>query len=169
MNRKDLFACPFYFDRIELDTEKVSNTIISTPCMKAMSVDENILETNFKFLYEDEVKLWDKMETIAKKIYGASSISAPANVRKQIEDLQENGYGNFPVCVAKTQYSFSTDPTLRGAPTDHEIPIREVRLSAGAEFIVMVCGDIMTMPGLPKVPAAERIDIDDNGNIVGLF
>jgi len=113
--------------------------------------------------------LWDKMETIAKKIYGASSISAPANIKKQIDDLQANGYGKFPVCVAKTQYSFSTDPTLRGAPSDHEIPIREVRLSAGAEFIVMVCGDIMTMPGLPKVPAAERIDIDDDGNIIGLF
>ena len=126
-------------------------------------------ENNFKFLYPDEMSLWDKMETIAKKIYGASSISAPANVKKQIDDLQANGYGKFPVCVAKTQYSFSTDPTKKGAPTDHEIPIREVRLSAGAEFIVMVCGDIMTMPGLPKVPAAERIDIDDNGNIIGLF
>ena len=104
-----------------------------------------------------------------QKIYGASSISAPANIKKQIDDLQNNGYGNFPVCVANTQYSFSTDPTLRGAPSDHIIPIREVRLSAGAEFIVMVCGDIMTMPGLPKVPAAERIDIDDSGNIIGLF
>ena len=113
--------------------------------------------------------LWDKMETIAKKIYGASSITASASVKKQIEELQNNGYGEFPVCVAKTQYSFSTDPSLRGAPDNHEIPIREVRLSAGAEFIVMVCGDIMTMPGLPKIPAAERIDIDDDGNIVGLF
>ena len=109
------------------------------------------------------------METIAKKIYGASSISAPANVKKQIDELQANGYGGFPVCVAKTQYSFSTDPSLRGAPSNHEIPIREVRLSAGAEFIVMVCGDIMTMPGLPKVPARERIDIDADGNIIGLF
>ena len=126
-------------------------------------------ENNFKFLYPDEMSLWEKMETIAKKIYGASSISAPANVKKQIDDLQANGYGSFPVCVAKTQYSFSTDPAKKGAPTDHEIPIREVRLSAGAEFIVMVCGDIMTMPGLPKVPAAERIDIDDDGNIIGLF
>ena len=115
------------------------------------------------------MNIWDKMETIAKKIYGASGISAPANIKKQIDDLQANGYGKFPVCVAKTQYSFSTDPTLRGAPSNHEIPIREVRLSAGAEFIVMVCGDIMTMPGLPKVPAAERIDIDDDGNIIGLF
>jgi len=126
-------------------------------------------ENNFEYLYPDDMPLWDKMETIAKKIYGASTISAPANIKKQIDELQKNGYGNFPVCVAKTQYSFSTDPTLRGAPSNHEIPIREVRLSAGAEFIVMVCGDIMTMPGLPKVPAAERIDIDDSGNIIGLF
>jgi formate--tetrahydrofolate ligase len=131
------------------------------------TIDE--AENNFDYLYPDDMELWDKMETIAKKIYGASSISAPANIKKQIDDLQANGYGKFPVCVAKTQYSFSTDPTLRGAPSNHEIPIREVRLSAGAEFIVMVCGDIMTMPGLPKVPAAERIDIDDDGNIIGLF
>jgi formate--tetrahydrofolate ligase len=131
------------------------------------TIDE--AENNFEYLYPDDMNLWDKMETIAKKIYGASGISAPANIKKQIDDLQANGYGKFPVCVAKTQYSFSTDPTLRGAPSNHEIPIREVRLSAGAEFIVMVCGDIMTMPGLPKVPAAERIDIDDDGNIIGLF
>ena len=131
------------------------------------TIDE--AENNFDYLYPDDMELWDKMETIAKKIYGASSISAPANIKKQIDDLQANGYGKFPVCVAKTQYSFSTDPTLRGAPSNHEIPIREVRLSAGAEFIVMVCGDIMTMPGLPKVPAAERIDIADDGNIIGLF
>ena len=91
------------------------------------------------------------------------------NIKKQIDELQSNGYGKYPVCVAKTQYSFSTDPTLRGAPKDHVISIREVRLAAGAEFIVMVCGDIMTMPGLPKVPAAEKIDLDTDGNIVGLF
>ena len=131
------------------------------------TIDE--AENNFEYLYPDDMSLWDKMETIAKKIYGASGISAPANIKKQIDELQANGYGTFPVCVAKTQYSFSTDPMLRGAPSNHEIPIREVRLSAGAEFIVMVCGDIMTMPGLPKVPAAERIDIDDDGNIIGLF
>ena len=140
--------------------KELAETVVKT-------IDES--ENNFDFLYPDEMPLWDKMETIAKKIYGASSISAPANVKKQIDDLQANGYGSFPVCVAKTQYSFSTDPSKRGAPSDHEIPIREVRLSAGAEFIVMVCGDIMTMPGLPKQPAAERIDIDDNGNIIGLF
>ena len=126
-------------------------------------------ENNFKFLYEDDLDLWSKMETIAQKIYGASGISAPANIKKQIDDLQKNGYGKYPVCVAKTQYSFSTDPTLRGAPKEHVISIREVRLAAGAEFIVMVCGDIMTMPGLPKVPAAEKIDLDEDGNIIGLF
>jgi formate--tetrahydrofolate ligase len=126
-------------------------------------------ENNFKYLYEDDLDLWSKMETIAQKIYGASGISAPANIKKQIDELQKNGYGKYPVCVAKTQYSFSTDPLLRGAPTGHEITIREVRLAAGAEFVVMVCGDIMTMPGLPKVPAAEKIDLDDDGNIIGLF
>ena len=140
--------------------KELAETVVKT-------IDES--ENNFDFLYPDDMPLWEKMETIAKKIYGASSISAPANVKKQIDDLQANGYGSFPVCVAKTQYSFSTDPSKRGAPSNHEIPIREVRLSAGAEFIVMVCGDIMTMPGLPKVPAAERIDIDDEGNIIGLF
>ena len=130
-------------------------------------IDES--QNNFKYLYEDDLDLWSKMETIAQKIYGASGISASAKIKKQIDELQENGYGKYPVCVAKTQYSFSTDPTLRGAPSDHIITIREVRLAAGAEFVVMVCGDIMTMPGLPKVPAAEKIDLDENGNIIGLF
>ncbi len=126
-------------------------------------------ENNFKYLYEDDMDLWSKMETIAQKIYGASGISAPAKIKKQIDDLQKNGYGKYPVCVAKTQYSFSTDPTLRGAPSGHVITIREVRLAAGAEFVVMVCGDVMTMPGLPKTPAAEKIDLDKDGNIIGLF
>ncbi len=159
----------------ELDVPIVSSTHWADGGVGAKELAEVVVKTideaenNFDFLYPDDMTLWDKMETIAKKIYGASSISAPANIKKQIDDLQANGYGKFPVCVAKTQYSFSTDPSLRGAPSNHEIPIREVRLSAGAEFIVMVCGDIMTMPGLPKVPAAERIDIDDDGNIIGLF
>ena len=135
--------------------------------MVVKTIDE--VENNFKYLYEDDLDLWSKMEMIAQKIYGASGIDAPANIKKQIDELQSNGYGKYPVCVAKTQYSFSTDPTLRGAPKDHVISIREVRLAAGAEFIVMVCGDIMTMPGLPKVPAAEKIDLDADGNIVGLF
>ena len=159
----------------ELDVPIVSSTHWADGGEGAKELAEVVVDTienkpnNFKYLYEDDLSLWEKMETVAKKIYGASGISAPTNVIKQIEELQNNGYGKYPVCVAKTQYSFSTDPSLRGAPTDHVIPIREVRLAAGAEFIVMVCGDIMTMPGLPKIPAAERIDIDDDGNIVGLF
>ena len=113
--------------------------------------------------------LWDKMKTIATKIYGASDIAADTKVREQIKRLQESGYGHYPVCVAKTQYSFSTDPQMRGAPSGHIVTVREVRLAAGAEFVVMVCGDIMTMPGLPKVPSAAAIDVDDSGKIIGLF
>jgi formate--tetrahydrofolate ligase len=124
--------------------------------------------TDFKFVYEESLPLWDKMKAIATKIYGASDITADSKVRAQIKKLQEN-YGHYPVCVAKTQYSFSTDPQLRGAPSGHVVNIREVRLAAGAEFVVMVCGDIMTMPGLPKVPSAVSIDITDDGKITGLF
>jgi formate--tetrahydrofolate ligase len=127
------------------------------------------LPSTFKFVYEESEPLWQKMKTIATKIYGASDITADAKVRKQIKDLQEAGYGNYPVCVAKTQYSFSTDPKLRGAPSGHIVTIREVRLNAGAEFVVMICGDIMTMPGLPKVPSSVAIDVDESGKIVGLF
>jgi len=125
--------------------------------------------TNFKFVYEENAPLWEKVKTIATKIYGASDVTADAKVRNQIKRLQDEGYGSYPVCVAKTQYSFSTDPQLRGAPFGHVINIREVRLQAGAEFIVMVCGDVMTMPGLPKVPSANAIDVNDQGKIVGLF
>ncbi len=124
--------------------------------------------SNLKFCYDDEMSLWDKVNSIATRIYGASEVTADSKVRKQIADLQAAGYGHFPVCVAKTQYSFSTDAKLRGAPSNHSIDIREVRLSAGAEFVVMVCGDIMTMPGLPKLPSAEKIDLID-GKVVGLF
>jgi formate--tetrahydrofolate ligase len=120
------------------------------------------------FVYDDADTLWDKINKIAKKVYRASEVTADGKVRAQIRKLQEDGYGHFPVCVAKTQYSFSTDAGLRGAPEHHSINVREVRLSAGAEFIVMVCGDIMTMPGLPKVPSADRIDLVD-GKVVGLF
>ena len=124
---------------------------------------------HFKFVYEEGETLWQKMKDIATKIYHASDITADSKVRAQIKQLQDAGYGHYPVCVAKTQYSFSTDPKLRGAPTGHAVNIREVRLAAGAEFIVMICGDVMTMPGLPKVPAANAIDVDENGKIVGLF
>ncbi|MFN7645823.1 MAG: formate--tetrahydrofolate ligase [Burkholderiales bacterium] len=122
-----------------------------------------------RFAYEDDTPLWSKMEAIATRIYGASGIEADAKVRAQVERLQADGYGTWPVCVAKTQYSFSTDPTLRGAPSGHVVRVREVRLAAGARFVVMICGDVMTMPGLPKVPAAHAIDVDDDGRITGLF
>ena len=125
--------------------------------------------TGPKFVYDDQDSLWDKMKKVATRIYGAADISAPAKVKQQLKAWEEAGYGNYPICVAKTQSSFSTDPTLRGAPSGHVVNIREVRLAAGAQFIVMICGDIMTMPGLPKVPSAVKIDIDDNGKIVGLF
>ena len=125
--------------------------------------------SSFRFVYETELPLWNKMRTIATQIYGALDISANAKVRAQIQRLQDGGYGHYPVCVAKTQYSFSTDPQMRGAPSGHVVNVREVRLAAGAEFVVMVCGDIMTMPGLPKVPSACAIDVDADGKIVGLF
>ena len=125
--------------------------------------------SDFKFVYDDADTLWDKMTKVATKIYGASEITADSKVRAQIRKLQEDGYGHYPVCVAKTQYSFSTDPSLRGAPSGHSVNVREVRLAAGAEFIVMICGDVMTMPGLPKEPSASRIDIDAEGKVVGLF
>ncbi|MGA2024020.1 MAG: formate--tetrahydrofolate ligase [Steroidobacteraceae bacterium] len=124
--------------------------------------------SGFRFVYEDALPLWDKMRAIATRIYGASDIGASPDVRARIERLQADGYGHYPVCVAKTQYSFSTDPRVRGAPSGHIVQVREVRLAAGAEFVVMLCGDIMTMPGLPQVPAAERIDIDESGHIIGL-
>ena len=124
---------------------------------------------DFKTLYDNEMTLWDKTEHIAKNIYGASEIIADKKVRNQFKKLEDDGFGDYPICMAKTQYSFSTDPLLMGAPIGHDVPIREVRLSAGAEFIVVVCGEIMTMPGLPRVPAAEAIGLDENKEIKGLF
>ena len=121
------------------------------------------------YVYEDSDTLWNKMKAIATKVYGAADITADAAIRARIQKLQDDGFGHYPVCVAKTQYSFSTDPKLRAAPSGHMVNIREVRLAAGAEFVVMICGDIMTMPGLPKEPASARIDIDDDGKISGLF
>ncbi|MDC3138534.1 formate--tetrahydrofolate ligase [Candidatus Pelagibacter sp.] len=123
----------------------------------------------FKFLYEDELPLFKKIEKIAQEIYSASEVVADTKVRQQLKDFEEKGYGKLPVCIAKTQYSFSTDPNLKGAPTGHVLPVREVRLSSGAEFIVVVCGEIMTMPGLPRVPAADSIKLNDKGEIEGLF
>jgi len=123
---------------------------------------------DFRFVYEDDATLLNKVKAVATKIYGASEVTADSKVRAQIKKLQQDGYGHYPVCIAKTQYSFSTDPQLRGAPSGHVMNIREVRLAAGAEFIVMIFGDIMTMPGLPKIPSAEKIDLVD-GKVVGLF
>ncbi len=124
---------------------------------------------DFSTLYPDDMSLWDKVEIIATKLYGADGIEAPQPVRNRFKQLQEGGYGHFPVCMAKTQYSFSTDPNAKGAPSGHTIPVRELRLSAGAEFVVAVCGDMMTMPGLPRVPSAEKIRLNDAGEIEGLF
>jgi formate--tetrahydrofolate ligase len=120
------------------------------------------------FVYPDDATLWEKVEAVATKVYGASEITADSKVRTRLRELAEEGYGGLPVCIAKTQYSFSTDPSLRGAPSGHSMNIREVRLSAGAGFIVVICGDIMTMPGLPRVPSSEHIDVV-NGQVVGLF
>ena len=126
-------------------------------------------KSEFKFLYNDDVGLFKKIETIAKELYGANEVIADTKIREQLKNFQDNGYQKLPICIAKTQYSFSTDPSLKGAPTGHVLPIREVRLSSGAEFIVVICGAIMTMPGLPRVPAADSIKLNEKGEIEGLF
>jgi formate--tetrahydrofolate ligase len=126
-------------------------------------------KNKFKFLYEDKKPLFKKIETIAKEIYHASEVVADTKIRDQLKDFEAKGYGNLPICVAKTQFSFSTDPSLKGAPSGHVLPVREVRLSSGAEFIVVVCGAIMTMPGLPRVPAADSIKLNSEGEVEGLF
>jgi formate--tetrahydrofolate ligase len=137
----------------------------------AKSVMKTIETTPSKFkpLYPDDMSLWDKTRTIAQEIYGATDITADKSVRDRFAELEKEGFGKLPICVAKTQYSFSTNPDAKGAPSGFAIPIREVRLSAGAEFVVVVCGDIMTMPGLPKVPAANSIELAPDGRITGLF
>ncbi len=132
-------------------------------------VDISNNKNTFKFLYEDKMPLFKKIQTIAQEIYHASEVVADTKIRDQLKDFESKGYGNLPICIAKTQYSFSTDPSLKGAPSGHVVPIREVRLSSGAEFIVVVCGAIMTMPGLPRVPAADSIKLNDKGEIEGLF
>ncbi|USG62997.1 formate--tetrahydrofolate ligase [Sneathiella marina] len=133
----------------------------------AAIIDKN--GSNYAPLYNDALPLWDKVRTVAQTLYGAQGIIADQKVRNQFKELQEGGFGHYPVCIAKTQYSFSTDPNLKGAPSNHVVPIREIRVAGGAEFVVAVCGDIMTMPGLPRVPAANSIDINDEGEIIGLF
>ena len=136
--------------------EKVVEVIDSTP-------------SNYAPLYPSEMPLFEKIETIAKEIYRADEVIADQKIRDQLRQWEDQGYGDLPVCMAKTQYSFTTDPNRRGAPVGHSLPVREVRLSAGAGFIVVICGEIMTMPGLPKVPSAESIHINDDGVIEGLF
>ena len=133
----------------------------------AKIADSNSAE--FKTLYDNKMSLWDKTQYIAQNIYGAAEIIADKKIRNQFQKLEDDGFGEYPICMAKTQYSFSTDPLLMGAPSGHDVPIKEVRLSAGAEFVVVVCGEVMTMPGLPRIPASEHIDVDDNGLIQGLF
>jgi formate--tetrahydrofolate ligase len=126
-------------------------------------------QANFAPIYPDEMSLADKIQTIAKRIYRADEALMDQKIRDQLKLWEEQGYGHLPVCMAKTQYSFTTDPNRRGAPTGHSVPVREVRLSAGAGFVVVVCGEIMTMPGLPRVPSAENIRLNEAGQIEGLF
>jgi formate--tetrahydrofolate ligase len=141
----------------------------------AVELAETVVRTidkkpsDFQPLYPDNMPLWDKARTIAQEIYGADDITADKAVRDRFAELEKEGFGKLPICVAKTQYSFTTNPDTKGAPSGHVIPIREVRLSAGAEFVVVICGDIMTMPGLPKVPAANNIELGRDGRIAGLF
>ena len=142
-------------------TKDLANNVVDL-CTKSK-------KNSFKFLYSAETPLWKKVEAIAKEIYGASEVVADTKIRDQLKKMEEDGFGKFPICIAKTQYSFSTDPNLKGAPSGHVLPIREVRLSSGAEFIVVICGAIMTMPGLPRVPAADSIKLNDKGDIEGLF
>ena len=174
-----------------LDTKSEINTVLKFCKQKRVQVSEckhwakggngatdlakkvvaacNKKKNKFSFLYKDNLKLWDKIEIIAKQIYKASKITANDEVKNQLREFEKNGHKHLPVCIAKTQYSFSTDPKNKGAPSNHEISIREVRLSSGAEFVVVVCGSIMTMPGLPKVPAADNIKLNKDGQIEGLF
>jgi len=135
---------------------------------KVVEIIENE-SSNLTFAYEDHLSLEEKIESVAKKIYGAEGIKLDSKAKTRLKELADEGHGALPVCIAKTQYSFSSDPTLKGAPTGHTLTVREVRLSAGAGFVVAICGDIMTMPGLPKTPAANRIGLDDDGKVVGLF
>ncbi len=141
-------------------TKDLANIVVKI-CEKSKST--------FKFLYEDKIPLFKKIEKIAQEIYHASEVVADTKIREQLKDFENKGFGHLPICIAKTQYSFSTDPNLKGAPTGHVLPVREVMLSSGAQFIVVVCGSIMTMPGLPKVPAAESIKINSDGEVEGLF
>jgi formate--tetrahydrofolate ligase len=126
-------------------------------------------EADFSLLYPDEMPLFQKIEAVAKRIYRADDVLADQKIRNQLKEWEDQGYGHLPVCMAKTQYSFTTDPDRRGAPVGFSVPVREVRLSAGAGFVVVICGEIMTMPGLPRVPSAENIKLNADGDVEGLF
>ncbi|HWB49019.1 MAG TPA: formate--tetrahydrofolate ligase [Stellaceae bacterium] len=141
----------------------------AAPLAEAVARVADSGQSKFQVLYPDEMPLRDKIKTIAQKIYRAKDIACDAAVESRLAELQKNGFGHFPVCMAKTQYSFSSDANAKGAPVDHILPVREIRLSAGAEFVVVICGEVMTMPGLPRVPAANSIDLTDDGRITGLF
>jgi formate--tetrahydrofolate ligase len=159
----------------ELDVEVIPCTHWANGSKGTEDLAKKVVEiidnqpSEFRHLYPDNMPLWDKVQTIAQNLYGAQGAIGDKKVRNQLREFEENGFGNLPVCMAKTQYSFSTDPALRGAPSNHVVPIREVRLSAGAGFIVVVCGEIMTMPGLPRVPAANAIHLNADGQVEGLF
>jgi len=148
-----------------------SSSVSSSLCSRSSGIASTNEEkpSNFKLLYPDDMPLWDKIRTVAESVYGADVVVADKRVRDQIAHLQDTGFGHYPVCMAKTQYSFSSDPRLLGAPEHFDLTVRDVRLAAGAEFVIVYCGDIVTMPGLPKVPTAEVIDVDDEGRITGLF
>jgi formate--tetrahydrofolate ligase len=158
-----------------LGVEVVESTVWEQGSKGGLKLAKRVVEiigkvpSNFHHLYEDSLPLWEKIEAVAKKIYRAREVETDKRVRNKIDALEKAGYGHLPVCMAKTQYSFSSDPTLLGAPEGFTFPVRDVRLAAGAEFVIVYCGDIMTMPGLPKIPAAEVIDVDEEGKITGLF
>jgi formate--tetrahydrofolate ligase len=155
----EAFRCTHWADGGK-GTEKLAQAVVK-------AADSG--KANFQTLYPDEMPLWDKVRTIAQKLYGAADITADQRVRDQFRDYQNAGFGHFPVCMAKTQYSFTTDPSQKGAPSGHVIPIREIRLSGGAEFLVVICGELLTMPGLPREPAAHKIHINAQGHVEGLF
>jgi formate--tetrahydrofolate ligase len=159
----------------ELGTEAIECTHWSEGSAGTEALAKKVVQiaesgkANFRTLYPDDMPLWDKVRTIAQSLYGAQGIIADKKVRDQFAEFQKSGFGHYPICVAKTQYSFSTDPNLKGAPSNHVVPVREIKLSAGAEFLVVICGEIMTMPGLPKVPSANHIKLNAQGEIEGLF
>jgi len=158
-----------------LGVEVIESTVWEHGSKGGLKLADTVLDiidrvpSDFKFLYPDSLSLWKKIETVAQKIYGARDLEADKRVRNKLRKLEKDGYGHLPVCMAKTQYSFSSDPKLLGAPDNFDLTVRDVRLAAGAEFVIVYCGDIMTMPGLPKRPSAEVIDVDENGRITGLF